>query len=75
GSRYGVDCLGSSAGPMVVLLALGAMSVTWMVVATVLVFAERVGSSLVVPIAVVLIGLGLWVALDPSAVPGLVAPM
>ncbi|MGH3500445.1 MAG: DUF2182 domain-containing protein [Nocardioidaceae bacterium] len=78
GSRYGVDCLGSSAGPMVVLFALGAMSVTWMVVATVLVFAERVprvGSSLVVPIAVVLIGLGLWVALDPSAVPGLVAPM
>jgi predicted metal-binding membrane protein len=32
GARYGPHCLGCSAGLMVVLLALGAMSVTWMLV-------------------------------------------
>ncbi len=74
GLRYRANCLGSSAGLMLVLLALGAMSITWMVVVTALVFAERVprfGQALVIPVALGLIGLGLWVAVDPSLVPGL----
>ena len=63
---------------MLVLFALGAMSVTWMLAVAALVFVEkvpRVGASLVRPIAVLLVGLGLWVALDAPSVPGLTSPM
>jgi len=61
GARYGVRCLGSSAGLMLVLLALGAMSVTWMLIVAALVFVEKVprfGASLVEPVALSLAGLG-----------------
>jgi predicted metal-binding membrane protein len=61
GVRYGVHCLGCSAGLMLVLLALGAMSVTWMLVVAALVFVEKVprfGASLVAPVALLLVGLG-----------------
>jgi predicted metal-binding membrane protein len=61
GVRYGVHCLGSSVGLMLVLLALGAMSITWMLVVAALVFVEKVprfGASLVEPVALVLAGLG-----------------
>jgi predicted metal-binding membrane protein len=61
GARYGMHCLGSSAGLMLVLLALGAMSVTWMLVVAGLVFVEKVprfGASLVEPVALLLAGLG-----------------
>jgi predicted metal-binding membrane protein len=78
GARYGLSCLGCSAGLMLVLFALGAMSVRWMLLVAALVFAEkvpRVGGSLVVPIALLLVGLGLWLALDASTLPGLTQPM
>ena len=61
GARYGLHCLGCSAGLMVVLLALGAMSVAWMLVVASLVFVEKVprsGASLVEPVALLLAGLG-----------------
>jgi predicted metal-binding membrane protein len=61
GGRYGLHCLGSSAGLMLALLALGAMSVTWMLVVAGLVFVEKVprfGASLVEPVALLLAGLG-----------------
>jgi predicted metal-binding membrane protein len=61
GVRYGVHCLGCSVGLMLVLLALGAMSVTWMLVVAALVFMEKVprfGASLVEPVALLLVGLG-----------------
>ena len=61
GARYGMHCLGSSAVLMLVLLALGAMSVTWMLVVAALVFVEKVprfGASLVEPVALLLAGLG-----------------
>jgi predicted metal-binding membrane protein len=56
-----VHCLGCSVGLMLVLLALGAMSVTWMLVVAALVFMEKVprfGASLVEPVALLLVGLG-----------------
>jgi len=61
GVRYGVHCVGCSAGLMLVLLALGAMSVTWMLVVAALVFVQKVprfGASLVSPVALLLVGLG-----------------
>ncbi len=78
GLRYGANCVGCSAGLMLVLFALGVMSITWMVMVAALVFVEKVppvGASLVTPIALLLVGLGLWIALDASSVPGLTSPM
>jgi predicted metal-binding membrane protein len=60
GVRYGVHCVGCSAGLMLVLLALGAMSVTWMLVVAALVLVEKVprfGASLAGPVALLLAGL------------------
>ena len=72
--RYSVDCVGCSAGLMVALFAVGVMSVTWMVVITLVLFVEKVpsfGPRLLPAIAACTAGLGIWVAVDPSAVPGL----
>ena len=41
GRRYGLSCVGSSAGLMLMLLALGVMNVTLMVVVTVIVLAQK----------------------------------
>jgi predicted metal-binding membrane protein len=78
GLRYAVDCLGCSAGLMLVLFAVGVMSVLWMAVVAALVFVQKVpawGARVVAPLAVALLGLGVWVALAPSSVPGLTLPM
>ena len=73
GSQFGLCCVGSSIGLMVVLLALGAMSVTWMVVVAALVVAQKVlppRALLDVPVALALVGLGVVIAAVPSAIPG-----
>jgi predicted metal-binding membrane protein len=63
---------------MLVLVVLGVMSLTWMLVVAALLFLEkvpRVGPRLVLPIAILLLGLGLWIALAPASVPALTLPM
>jgi predicted metal-binding membrane protein len=78
GLRYGANCVGCSAGLMLVLFALGVMSITWMIVVAALVFVEkvpRIGTALPAPIALLLGAVGLWIALDASSVPGLTSPM
>ena len=78
GVRYAGNCVGSSAGEMLVLFAAGVMSLPWMLLVTVLVFVQKVprgGARLVAPIAALLIGLGIWIAVAPSSVPGLTLPM
>jgi predicted metal-binding membrane protein len=77
GLRYGVDCVGCSGGLMVVLFALGVMSLFWMAVVAAVIFAEKVlpqGDRLSLIFAVALVGLGLWVAVSPSSVPMLTEP-
>ena len=62
---------------MVVLFAVGVMSITWMVVLAAIVFAEKVlpvGERASRALAVVLIAFGAWVAVDPGSVPGLTRP-
>jgi predicted metal-binding membrane protein len=78
GFQYGLNCVGSSIGLMVILLALGVMSVTWMVVIATLVLAQKLlapRTSVDVPVAVAIVGLGLLIAVTPGSVPGLVLPM
>jgi predicted metal-binding membrane protein len=78
GLGFGLCCAGSSAGLMAVLVALGVMSVPWMVVVTAIVVAQK----LLPPIAAVdtvlalaITGLGIWIVISPASVPGLAPPM
>jgi predicted metal-binding membrane protein len=77
GLRAGVRCLACSWALMLVLFALGAMSLVWMAVVTVLIAAERllpVSRPARLGAAAVLAALALGVALVPASVPGLSIP-
>jgi len=74
GLQFGTYCVGSSIGLMVMLIALGVMSVAWMSVVGVVVVAQKVlppRTSIDVPLALAIVGLGILVVLAPGAAPGL----
>ena len=78
GFGFGLCCAGSSIGLMVMLVALGVMSVTWMSVIAVLVLVQKLlpaKAAVDVPLALAIIGFGIWIILAPASVPGLVPPM
>jgi predicted metal-binding membrane protein len=78
GFEYGLCCIGSTLDLMAVLVALGVMSLTWMVVIAVVVLAQRllpVRASIDVPVALAIAGLGVLILATPSLVPGLNPPM
>jgi predicted metal-binding membrane protein len=62
GLTYGLECARCCAGMMVALLAIGAMSVTWMVVAALAIAVEKLTTLATVPIALGLVGLAAWAA-------------
>jgi predicted metal-binding membrane protein len=62
---------------MVVLFALGVMSLLWMAVVAAAIFAEKVlpgGVRLSRAVALALVVLGIWVLTAPGSVPGLKEP-
>ena len=74
GARHGLYCIGCCAGLMLVLFAVGVMSVFWMAVIAAVIFTEKVlpgGTRISQPLAVALLGLGLWIAVAPESVPHL----
>src|SRR5229473_8444772 len=74
GFGFGLDCVGSSIGLMLMLVALGVMSVAWMSVIAVLVVAQKLlpaKAALDVLLALAIIGLGILIVLAPASVPGL----
>ena len=78
GFEFGLCCVGSSMGLMLILVALGVMSVTWMSVIAVLVLAQKLGpprAAIDVPLALAIVGLGVLIVIAPSSVPGLTPPM
>ncbi len=78
GFEYGVCCVGSSIGLMLVLVAVSAMSVSWMSMIAVLVFAQKLlptKAAVDLPVAVAIVGLGILILVAPSSVPGLTPPM
>jgi predicted metal-binding membrane protein len=78
GLEFGLYCVGSSIGLMVLLLALGAMSVTWMAAVAVVALAQKLlpPSAVVdVPLASAIVALGIVAVIAPSAIPGLTPPM
>jgi predicted metal-binding membrane protein len=77
GTEHGAWCAGCCWGLMVILFALGVMSLTWMLVVAGVIFAQKVlpwGQRVQWALAAGLVGLGVWIAVDPGSVPGLVQP-
>jgi predicted metal-binding membrane protein len=77
GAQHGTYCIGCCSGLMLVLFALGVMSLLWMVMVATLIFAQKVlpgGLRLTRVIAIALIAGGIWVAVAPGTVPGLTQP-
>ena len=77
GVANGLDCVACCFALMAVLFALGVMSVFWMVVVAVVIFAEKVlrhGLRLTRIVAPALVALGIWVSFSPGSVPMLTQP-
>ena len=77
GAEHGLFCVGCCWGLMIVLFALGVMSLTWMVAIAAIVFAQKIlpaGERLTRLIAVGFVAAGAWVAFAPGSVPGLTQP-
>jgi predicted metal-binding membrane protein len=77
GAEHGAYCVGCCWGLMIVLFALGVMSLTWMAVVAALIFAQKLlprGKLLTRVFAVAFVAAGMWVASAPESVPGLTLP-
>jgi predicted metal-binding membrane protein len=77
GVEHGAYCVGCCSGLMVVLFALGVMSILWMAVVAGLIFAQKLlprGERLAYAFAVVFVAAGVWIAAAPESVPGLTQP-
>jgi predicted metal-binding membrane protein len=74
GLDFGLYCVGSSIGLMVMFAALGVMSIGWMSAVAVVVVAQKLLRPtpwLDIPLALAIVALGIAVAVEPSWVPGL----
>jgi predicted metal-binding membrane protein len=78
GFDFGLCCVGSSIGLMLMLVALSVMNVAWMVVITVPMLAQKLlpaNAAVDVPLALAIVGLGILIVVAPSSVPGLMPSM
>jgi predicted metal-binding membrane protein len=78
GWQLGLCCVGSSLGLMVVLVAVGVMSVAWMGVIAALVLLQKllpVRAAVDVPVALAIVALGVVIVAAPGAIPGLTPTM
>jgi predicted metal-binding membrane protein len=78
GLGFGLYCVGSSIGLMLILVGLSVMSIAWMAIIAVLVVAQKLlprRAALDLPLALAIVGLGVLIIAAPSAVPGLMPAM
>jgi predicted metal-binding membrane protein len=78
GFEFGLYCVGSSIGLMLMLVAVSVMSVTWMSLIAVLVLAQKLfpaRAAVDLPLALAIIGFGVLIVIAPSSVPGLTPSM
>jgi predicted metal-binding membrane protein len=78
GLAFGASCVGSSIGLMLVPLALGVMSVTWMSLIAAVVLVQKVVAEqrvIDVTLALAIVGLGILIVGSPALVPGLTPRM
>jgi predicted metal-binding membrane protein len=77
GLWLGLCCVGSTAGLMAMLVALGVMSLFWMAIVAVVACAQKLlpeRAVIDIPLALAVIAFGLVIVIDPSLVPGLTPP-
>jgi predicted metal-binding membrane protein len=75
GLEFGLYCVGSTAGLMVMLVALGVMNVTLMAVVAAVVLSQKLLPPTVwidVPVGLTIVGLGIVIIVAPAVVPGFV---
>jgi predicted metal-binding membrane protein len=78
GFEFGLCCLGSCIGLMLMMVALGVMSIIWMSVITIVVLAQKLlppNAAIDVPLALAIVGLGILIVIAPASVPGLMPAM
>jgi predicted metal-binding membrane protein len=78
GFGFGLYCVGSSIGLMMLLVAVSVMSVTWMCVIAVPVLVQKLlptNAAIDVALALAIVGLGIVIVIAPSSVPGLTPTM
>jgi predicted metal-binding membrane protein len=78
GFEFGLYCVGSSIGLMLMLVAVGVMSIAWMSVIAVLAVAQKLlpaKTAIDVPLALAIVGFGILIVVAPSSVPGLTPPI
>ena len=78
GLEFGLSCVGSSIGLMLLFVALGVMSVLWMAVIALLIAAQKLlppRAAIDVPVTLAIVGLGVLILVAPSSVPGLTPSM
>ena len=78
GFTFGLYCTGSTVGLMLMQIAFGIMSITWMVVVAILATGQKLlppKAAVDVPLGLAIAGLGLVILIAPSLVPGLTPPM
>src|SRR5215475_3559203 len=78
GFDFGCCCVGSSIGLMLMLVALGIMNIAWMVIVAVVITAQKLmppKAAIDVSVALAIVGLGIFVAIAPASIPGLIPMM
>jgi predicted metal-binding membrane protein len=78
GFEFGLYCLGSCIGLMLIQVAVSLMSIGWMAAITVLVLAQKLlpaQAAIDVPLALAIIGLGILTVIAPLSIPGLMPAM
>ena len=77
GTEHGLYCVGCCWGLMVILFAVGVMSLFWMASIAGVILAEKAlpyGFRLSKVFALAFVGFGIWIAAAPGSIPGLTDP-
>jgi predicted metal-binding membrane protein len=78
GFEYGLSCVGSSIGLMLMFIALGVMSLRWMAVVAAIIVAQKLLAprpAVDVALAMAIVGFGISILVAPSLIPGLTPAM
>ena len=78
GFTFGLSCIGSCLGLMLMQAALGVMSVAWMAAIAGIVLAQKIlhpHAVIDVPLGLALVGIGILLVVAPMSVLGLIAPL